>query len=61
MIFFCDVYRKVMLNGELLGLVNNENIPNLKPVEQPAKEYVHLPPLSFGFYVFKDTKAQGCM
>lgn len=55
------VYRQVTLNGELLELVDNLAIPELSPVEQEPSKYIHLPTLSFGFYVFKDAQAEGCI
>ena len=51
----------VLLNGQLLQLVDNTEVPDLKPTEQPASSTITLPPISFGFYVFKDTKAPACM
>ena len=51
----------VQLNGQLLQLVDNTELPDLKPEEQAASSSITLPPISFGFYVFKDTKAPACM
>ena len=51
----------VQLNGQLLQLVDNTELPDLKPEEQAASSTITLPPISFGFYVFKDTKAPACM
>jgi hypothetical protein len=55
------LYRQVTLNGELLELVDNLSIPELTPAQQEPSEYIHLPTLSFGFYVFKDAQADGCI
>ena len=49
------------LNGKLLELVNNLDIPNLNPANMEAGKEIELPTLSFGFYVFKDVKANGCI
>ena len=60
-LFFIQSYRQVTLNGKLLELVNNLDIPDLNPTEKEAGKEIELPTLSFGFYVFKDTKAKGCI
>ena len=51
----------VLLNGVLLELVDDMELPDLNPVEQPASSRINLPSQSFGFYVFKDSEAQACM
>ena len=45
------------LNGKLLELINNLDIPDLITAEKEAGIDIELPTLSFGFYVFKDAKA----
>ena len=63
--YYCWVpfylYRQVTLNGKLLELVNNSTLPDLSPMQEAASQDIQLPKLSFGFYVFKDGKAKGCM
>ena len=54
-------YRQVTLNGKLLELVDNSILPDLSPAEHNSSKHIHLPRLSFGFYVFKDANAEGCM
>lgn len=61
LIISTSYYRQVTLNGKLLELVDNFTIPDLVPVEQEASKEIKLPTLSFGFCVFKDTKAKACM
>lgn len=51
----------VLLNGQLLKLVDNTELPELKPLEQPASSTITLPPISFGIYVFKESKAPACL
>ena len=58
---FIQSYRQVTLNGKLLELVNNLDIPDLNPEEKEADKEIELPTLSFGFQVFKDAKAKGCI
>ena len=52
---------QVTLNGNLLELVNNLDIPDLNPTEKEAGKGKELPTLSFGFYVFKDANANACI
>ncbi len=54
-------YREVALNGVVLSLNNDTSLPDLPPLHQSVTPTLHLPALSFGFYVFKDTKAKACM
>ena len=49
-----------MLNGKLLEM-DGDSLPTLDPEEQKASTIVSMPALSFGFYVFKETKAAACM
>ena len=51
----------VELNCRLLQLVDNTELPELSPEEQPASASITLPPISFGFIVFKDTKIPACL
>ena len=53
-------HRQVSLNGHLLQLVGDQ-LPELQPEGQEAKDSIFLPALSFGFHVFKDVKAPACM
>ena len=50
----------VLLNGALLELVGDRDLPQLVPEAQPASNSLSLPSLSFGFIVFKDTKILAC-
>ena len=50
----------VELNGLLLQLDNNVELPEIKALEMPAGSIITLPPISFGFYVFKNSKAIAC-
>lgn len=54
-------HREVTLNGKILSLVNNTTLPDLSPLQQEPTETINLPALSFGFYVFKDVKAEACI
>lgn len=51
----------VQLNGATLELVDNIFLPPLNPKEQLATSFLILPPISFGFIVFKDVKAAACV
>ncbi len=54
------LHREVTLNGKLLKLAD-DTIPPLEPLQQEASSVLTLPPLSFGFYVFKDVQASACI
>ncbi len=49
----------VTLNGKLLQL-DGDSLPDLVAQKEVASDLIHLPGLSFGFYVFKDTVAGAC-
>ncbi len=59
--FFAPIVfrREVSLNGKILRLVGDQ-IPQLEPLQEEASSSLSLPPLSFGFYVFKDVLASAC-
>ncbi|XP_014782571.1 heparanase isoform X1 [Octopus bimaculoides] len=50
--------RNVKLNGIPLHLLNNNQLPSLKP--KPQKQPVLIPPLTFGFIVLPNAKARPC-
>ena len=54
------VGRYVALNGKRLAVVNNTTLPDLPPKEETASKTLSLPPMSFGFVVFKDSNAMAC-
>ena len=49
----------VRLNGKLLQLVNDTFLPNVVPKTIPPDD-IMLPPVSYGFFVIPDAKADGC-
>ncbi|CAI8054362.1 Heparanase [Geodia barretti] len=50
----------VLLNGVLLELVDNRDLPHLVPAEDSPGSSFSVPSISFGFVVFKDTKIPAC-
>ena len=48
------------LNGVELTLVDNLNLPEMPPKEDPPMPFLVLPSMSFGFIVFKKVKAAAC-
>ena len=50
----------VLLNGVLLELVGNRDLPHLVPAEDSRGSSLSVPSISFGFVVFKDTKIPAC-
>uniref|UniRef100_A0A3Q3WCS8 Heparanase n=1 Tax=Mola mola TaxID=94237 RepID=A0A3Q3WCS8_MOLML len=53
--------RSVKLNGELLKMVDDETLPDLKGSRLPPGEYLHLPAYSLAFFVLTDARAAGCV
>ena len=53
--------RTVALNGKVLELSGDVNLPDLTPMRQDASSMLELSAVSFGYYVFKDAKAKACM
>ena len=51
----------VLLNADILQLVNNEQLPDFKPLPRAASSIVILPTLSFGFIVFKNVTDTACL
>ena len=51
----------VQLNGLTLKLVDDRELPELEPEEQSAGPSLALPPISFGFIIFKDAKVEACL
>lgn len=54
-------HRQVTLNGDVLKVTADAAIPDLMPKEEAAGDILQLPALSFGYYVFKNVKANACM
>ena len=50
----------VLLNGVLLELVDNRDLPHLVPAEDSPGSSLSVPSISFGFVVFRDTKIPAC-
>ncbi|XP_033846187.1 heparanase [Periophthalmus magnuspinnatus] len=53
--------RSVKLNGEVLKMVDDTTLPDLKGVALPPSEHVQLPAYSLSFFVFSDVMAQACL
>ena len=53
-------FSEVLLNGQLLTLIG-DNLPDVHPLIQSPEDHITLPKLSFGFYVFRDAKANACL
>ena len=53
--------RSVKLNGELLKMVDDETLPDLKGSRLPPGKYLHLPAYSLAFFVLTDAQAAGCV
>ncbi|KAK7895321.1 hypothetical protein WMY93_020646 [Mugilogobius chulae] len=53
--------RSVMLNGEVLKMVDDTTLPELKGLVLPSSEHVHLPAYALSFFVFSDVRAPACM
>ncbi|KAK7080635.1 hypothetical protein SK128_002593 [Halocaridina rubra] len=54
------VSRDVMLNGEMLELANDEELPELMPLLLPQQEF-EIPPTTFGFWVIKQAHVADCI
>ncbi|KAM7392397.1 hypothetical protein PAMA_007489 [Pampus argenteus] len=52
--------RSVKLNREVLKMVDDETLPDLKGTRLPAAEHLQLPAYSLAFYVLTDTQAAAC-
>lgn len=53
--------RSVTLNGEVLKMINDTTLPDLKGVHLPPSEHIHLSAYSLAFYVFSDIRAPACL
>ena len=51
----------VQLNGVLLQLVADTELPNFSPEKQSAGPSLSLPDISFGFVVFKNAQVKACL
>ena len=50
----------VRLNGKLLQMVNDTFLPNVEPKTIIPPDDIILPPVSYGFFVIPDAKADAC-
>lgn len=53
--------RSVQLNGEVLKMVDDTTLPDLKGAHLPPSKHIQLPGYSLAFYVFRDTRASACL
>lgn len=53
--------RSVKLNGEVLKMVDDTTLPDLKGVHLAPSEHVRLSAYSLSFYVFSDIRAPACL
>ncbi|XP_029920606.1 heparanase [Myripristis murdjan] len=52
--------RSVKLNGEVLKMVDDKTLPELKGTNLPPGEHLKLPGYSFAFYVLPEARAAAC-
>ncbi|XP_040914254.1 heparanase isoform X2 [Toxotes jaculatrix] len=52
--------RSVKLNGEVLKMVDDKTLPDLKGTRLPPAEPLQLPAYSLAFFVFTDARAAAC-
>ncbi|KAM6984590.1 heparanase [Aplochiton taeniatus] len=52
--------RSVTLNGEVLRMVDDKTLPELKGSPLPPGEHLQLPGFSFAFYVLPEARAPAC-
>ncbi|KAM4635206.1 heparanase isoform 2-T2 [Polymixia lowei] len=52
--------RSVRLNGEVLQMVDDKTLPELKGTVLPPGEHLQLPGFSLAFYVFTEARALAC-
>ncbi|XP_062339919.1 heparanase [Osmerus eperlanus] len=52
--------RSVRLNGELLKMIDDRTLPELKGTKLPPAEHLHLPGFSLAFYILQEAKAPVC-
>jgi len=53
--------QQVELNGQVLELVTDTQLPRLLPQTLPSQQPFTLPPLSFGFLVVPSASAKACL
>ena len=53
-------FRSVRLNGELLKMIDDRTLPELKGAKLPPGEHLRLPGYSLAFYVLQEAKAPAC-
>ncbi|XP_029371479.1 heparanase isoform X2 [Echeneis naucrates] len=52
--------RSVKLNGELLNMVDDKTLPDLRGARLPPGQHLELPAFSLAFFVFTDARATAC-
>jgi heparanase 1 len=52
--------RKMLLNGELLEVYGDSEIPSLSPVVMEKQSTINMNPLTYGFFVFPDAQLSVC-
>ncbi|CAB1425353.1 unnamed protein product [Pleuronectes platessa] len=52
--------RSVKLNGDVLKMVDDRTLPDLKGRRLPAADHLQLPAYSLAFFVFPDARAAAC-
>ncbi|KAK2818535.1 hypothetical protein Q5P01_024096 [Channa striata] len=52
--------RSVKLNGQLLKMVDDKMLPDLKGTRLPPAEHLQLPAYSLAFFVLRDARAAAC-
>ncbi|XP_008295877.1 heparanase-like, partial [Stegastes partitus] len=55
------VSRSVSLNGELLQMVDDQTLPDLRGARLPPADHLQLPGYSLAFFVFTDVQAAACL
>jgi hypothetical protein len=55
-------FRKVKVNGKIIEVQGDHKMPFvIAPWKTTSKNGLVLPPLTFGFFVFPDTRAKACL
>ena len=53
-------FRSVRLNGELLKMIDDRTLPELKGTKLPPGEHLRLPGFSLAFFILREAKAPVC-
>ena len=51
----------IELNGHIVRMTSDEQLPVFEPVTSHVKDGVHMPPYSIAFYVLPDASAKACI